>query len=59
MALPHDKGRSLMTSGTLKFQCVLVPIGGAKMKDWDKQGSSSDEIPNEGLQDVTDSDSDA
>ena len=29
------------------------------MKDWDKQDNSSDEIPNEGLQDVTDSDSDA
>ena len=29
------------------------------MKDWDKQDSSSDGIPNEGLQDVTDNDSDA
>ena len=28
------------------------------MKDWDKQDNSSDDIPNEGLQDVTDSDSD-
>ena len=29
------------------------------MKDWDKQDNSSDDIPSEGLQDVTDSDSDA
>lgn len=28
------------------------------MKDWDKQDDSSDEIPNEDLQDVTDSDTD-
>ncbi|KAL3155385.1 hypothetical protein ABBQ38_010943 [Trebouxia sp. C0009 RCD-2024] len=32
--------------------------GGAKMKDWDKQDDSSDELPNEDLQDVTDSDTD-
>ena len=50
---------SLSTSCTPKKQCARVPLGGAKMKDWDKQDNSSDEIPNEGLQDVTDSDSDA
>jgi len=27
------------------------------MKDWDKQDDSDEELPNEGLQDVTDSDS--
>ncbi|KAA6430059.1 hypothetical protein WJX79_009718 [Trebouxia sp. C0005] len=32
--------------------------GGDKMKDWDKQDDSDEELPNEGLQDVTDSDSD-
>ncbi|KAL0051544.1 hypothetical protein WJX82_009594 [Trebouxia sp. C0006] len=32
--------------------------GGGKMKDWDKQDDSDEELPNEGLQDVTDSDSD-
>lgn len=32
--------------------------GGGKMKDWDKQDDSDEKLPNEGLQDVTDSDSD-
>ena len=42
----------LFTSG------VWPCIGGGKMKDWDKQDDSNEELPNEGLQDVTDSDSD-
>ena len=41
-----------------KRSCEDAYAGGAKMKDWDKQDDSSDEIPNEDLQDVTDSDTD-
>lgn len=36
--------------------CFLC-ADGVKMRDWDKQDDSGDDIPNEGLQDVTDSDS--
>ena len=37
----------------------IMYVGGGKMKDWDKQDDSDEDLPNEGLQDVTDSDSDA
>lgn len=47
-----------LSGRALKKQCTCAFAGGAKMKDWDKQDDSSDELPNEDLQDVTDSDTD-